>query len=117
MNLESNLKKINTHGRRADSIVNAMLLHSREKTVVETEPVDLNGMLNEYIKLAYHSAKAKTPGFVLEIRTEFDELASIQAVPHDLGRVFINIVDRLSPNFIKLLNPGNGYTGGNTFFI
>lgn len=26
-------------------------------------------------------------------------------------------MDRLSPNFIKLLTPGDGYTGGNIFFI
>ena len=33
------------------------------------------------------------------------------------ANLFINILDRLSPNFIKLLTPGEGYTGGNTFFI
>lgn len=26
-------------------------------------------------------------------------------------------MERISPNFIKLLTPGNGYTGGNVFFI
>ena len=31
--------------------------------------------------------------------------------------LFINIMERLSPNFIKLLTPGEDYTGGNTFFI
>lgn len=33
------------------------------------------------------------------------------------GNLFINIMDRLSPNFIKLLVPGDDYTGGNSFFI
>jgi hypothetical protein len=33
------------------------------------------------------------------------------------GNLFINIMDRLSPNFIKLLRPGDEYTGGGTFFI
>lgn len=32
------------------------------------------------------------------------------------ANLFINIMDRLSPNFIKLLTPGNDYTGGITFF-
>jgi hypothetical protein len=33
------------------------------------------------------------------------------------ANLFINILDRLSPNFIQLLTPGNAYTGGQTFFI
>ncbi len=33
------------------------------------------------------------------------------------ANLFINILDRLSPNFIKLLTPGDTYTGGQTFFI
>ena len=32
------------------------------------------------------------------------------------ANLFINIMDRLSPNFIKLLTPGDDYTGGITFF-
>ncbi|MEI7812121.1 MAG: Z1 domain-containing protein [Ignavibacteria bacterium] len=32
------------------------------------------------------------------------------------ANLFINIMDRLSPNFIKLLTPGDEYTGGITFF-
>jgi Z1 domain len=32
------------------------------------------------------------------------------------ANLFINIVDRLSPNFIKLLTPGEEYTGGIEFF-
>lgn len=32
------------------------------------------------------------------------------------ANLFINIMDRLSPNFIKLLTPGDDYTGGTTFF-
>lgn len=32
------------------------------------------------------------------------------------ANLFINIMDRLSPNFIKLLTPGDDYTGGKTFF-
>jgi len=32
------------------------------------------------------------------------------------ANLFINIVDRLSPNFIRLLTPGDEYTGGKVFF-
>lgn len=33
------------------------------------------------------------------------------------ANLFINIMDRLSPNFIKLLTPGSEYTGGIQFFV
>jgi len=31
--------------------------------------------------------------------------------------LFINILDRLSPNFVQLLTPGDAYVGGVTFFV
>lgn len=41
----------------------------------------------------------------------------IQYTATPQANLFINILDRLSPNFIKLLTPGDVYTGGATFFI
>lgn len=41
----------------------------------------------------------------------------IQYTATPQANLFINILDRLSPNFIKLLTPGDSYTGGQTFFI
>ena len=33
------------------------------------------------------------------------------------ANLFINIINRLSPNFIQLLTPGPGYTGGHRYFL
>ena len=44
--LRDNLDKIVQHGKRADSIVKNMLLHSREGSG-EHRPVDINGLVDE----------------------------------------------------------------------
>jgi len=51
------------------------------------------------------------------LRAVFNHHTFLQYTATPQANLFINILDRLSPNFIKLLTPGEGYTGGNTFFI
>ena len=51
------------------------------------------------------------------LREVFNHHTFLQYTATPQANLFINILDRLSPNFIKLLTPGEGYTGGNTFFI
>jgi len=92
--LLANLQKIYEHGRRADRIVHAMLLHSHNKTGDRPEPTDLNGLVDEYVVLAYHAARARDARFLPEIEAEYDAgLGEIEATPRDLARVFLNIVD------------------------
>ena len=57
-----NLDKIAQHGKRADSIVKNMLLHSREGSG-EHRPVDVNALVEESLNLAYHGARAEKQGF------------------------------------------------------
>jgi signal transduction histidine kinase len=91
--LESNVKKINEHGKRADSIVKGMLLHSRGKSG-EMQLTDINALLDEYIKLAYHGMRAQDTKFNIKIETDFDPtLSSISVVPQNISRVFLNIVN------------------------
>lgn len=52
-----------------------------------------------------------------ELRGVFPHHTFLQYTATPQANLFINIMDRLSPNFIKLLTPGDGYTGGNIFFI
>jgi signal transduction histidine kinase len=59
--LTSNLEKIGEHGRRADGIVKSMLEHSRGGTG-ERRDVDLNGLVEEALNLAYHGARAHHVG-------------------------------------------------------
>ena len=91
--LELNVGKINEHGRRADSIVRGMLLHSRGKAG-ERQDIDLNALLAEYTSLAYHGLRAQDQSFNVKIETEFDPaVGKVRVVPQDLSRAFLNIVN------------------------
>jgi signal transduction histidine kinase len=90
--LTGNLEKIAEHGRRADGIVRSMLLHSRGG-VGDRQVVDLNGLVDEALTLAYHGARARDPNFNITMEREFaPNLAPIEVVPQDLTRVFLNLI-------------------------
>ena len=59
--LRGNLEKIVQHGKRADSIVKNMLLHSRQGSG-EHRLVDINALVEESLNLAY-TARAEKEGF------------------------------------------------------
>ena len=54
--LKGNVEKVVQHGKRADSIVKNMLLHSREGSG-ERRPADINSIVEESLNLAYHGAR------------------------------------------------------------
>src|SRR5262249_23032791 len=60
--LKDNLGRVVQHGKRADSIVKNMLLHSREGSG-EHRPVEINAIVDESLNLAYHGARAEKQGF------------------------------------------------------
>jgi signal transduction histidine kinase/HAMP domain-containing protein len=89
--LDHNVKKINEHGKRADSIVKGMLLHSRGKAG-EKQKTNLNDLLNEYLNLAYHGFRAQDSTFNTKMETNYDaSLEPINVVPQNISRVFLNI--------------------------
>jgi len=91
--VEANLKKILEHGKRADGIVKSMLLHSRGKSG-ERIPTDLNKLIDEYVKLAYHGMRAVDKSFNIDIRTDFDKsIGVMDLVAQDLSRAFLNIIN------------------------
>jgi len=91
--LRSNLEKINQHGKRADSIVKGMLLHSRG-TSGEKVLTDINDLLDQYVNLAYHGMRAQNKEFNITIEKDYDEtLEKISVVPQDISRVFLNIIN------------------------
>src|SRR5882724_506903 len=51
-----------------------------------------------------------------DLRALFPLHTFLQYTATPQANLFINIMDRLSPNFIKLLRPGKEYTGGLQFF-
>lgn len=89
--VRENLIKIDEHGRRADSIVKNMLLHSREGTG-EKQLVDLNALAKEALNLAYHGARATDKEFNVDLATDFATgLDKIACQPQDLQRVILNL--------------------------
>ena len=89
--LVSNLERIRTHGERADRIVHDMLMMGRGSG--ERHPTDLNRLLEQNARLAFHSARALDPEFQLSIQEQLDpEVGEVSVIPQDLGRVFLNMV-------------------------
>jgi two-component system NtrC family sensor kinase len=90
--LKENLGKVVQHGKRADSIVKNMLLHSREGSG-EHRPADINALLEESLNLAYHGARAEKPQFNVALQRDFDEAAgTIDVFPQEITRVFLNLI-------------------------
>ncbi len=88
-----NLKKIHEHGTRADKIVKGMLMHSRGKSG-DIQKTSINGLVDEYVNLAYHGMRATDPSFSVDIRTELDpDVGDLNVVPQDLSRAILNIVN------------------------
>src|SRR5882724_4788813 len=90
--LKGNLEKVVQHGKRADSIVKNMLLHSREGSG-EHRPADINAIVEESLNLAYHGARAEKSGFNITLRRELDPAAGmIDLYPQEITRVFLNLI-------------------------
>lgn len=110
-----NEDKISHHGKRADSIVKGMLLHSRTNSG-EKEPTDINVLADEYLRLAYQGLRAKDSRnaaylqgsanpqdtehpqgsakkpFNAQINTDFDPtIGKVNVVPQDIGRLLLNL--------------------------
>mgnify|MGYP000367267878 CR=1 FL=1 len=91
--LTQNQEKINHHGKRASNIVTSMLQHSRTGTG-KKEPTDVNALADEYLRLAYHGLRAKDKSFNAKMVADLDpNLGKIDAVPQDLGRVLLNLIN------------------------
>jgi signal transduction histidine kinase len=88
----SNLDKVVQHGRRADSIVKNMLLHSREGSG-ERRETNVNAMVEEALNLAYHGARAEKPGFNVTIVRELDpDAGKAELYPQEITRVLLNLI-------------------------
>jgi GAF domain-containing protein len=81
--LRDNLDKVVQHGKRADSIVKNMLLHSREGSG-EHRPVDINALVEEAVNLAYHGARAEKQAFNITLERSIDPtVGQVECFPQD----------------------------------
>ena len=90
--LQGNLDKVVQHGKRADSIVKNMLLHSRQGSG-EHRPVDINALVEESLNLAYHGARAEKQGFNITLERSLDPAAGeVDVFPQEITRVLLNLI-------------------------
>jgi two-component system, NtrC family, sensor kinase len=90
--LQGNLDKVVQHGKRADSIVKNMLLHSREGSG-EHRVVDINAIVEESLNLAWHGARAEKQGFNINLERSFDPGAGeVDLYPQDITRALLNLI-------------------------
>ena len=90
--LQGNLDKVVQHGKRADSIVKNMLLHSRQGSG-ENRPIDINTLVEESLNLAYHGARAEKQDFNITLEKLFDPAAGeVDVFPQEITRVLLNLI-------------------------
>jgi GAF domain-containing protein len=90
--LKDNLEKVVAHGKRADSIVKNMLLHSREGSG-DHRPTDINALVDESLNLAYHGARAEKPQFNVTLQRDFDpDAGTAELFPQEITRVLLNLI-------------------------
>ena len=88
-----NEEKIHFHGRRAESIVKNMLLHSRGDKEQKL-PTDINAMIEEFTNLAFHGMRARDKSFQADFKFDLDnKLPQMKVVAQDIGRVILNLVN------------------------
>jgi len=88
-----NQQKIAEHGKRADSIVKNMLQHSRG-TAGLPEFSEVNRLVDEYVRLAYHGYRAKQKDFNVKLDIDMDpSVGKLEMVAQDMGRVVLNLLN------------------------
>jgi signal transduction histidine kinase len=91
--IKLNDEKIREHGKRADSIVKSMLMHSRTNSG-QKEPVDINALVDEYVRLSYHGMRARDKEFNIELETIYDDkIGKVNVIQQEIGRVILNLVN------------------------
>jgi len=89
--IEFNLRKINDHGTRADSIVKSMLQHSRGGSG-KMEPTKINSLIKEYTNLAFHGMRAGKNAFNLDLDLDLEpDLGDVNLIAEDFSRVLLNL--------------------------
>lgn len=89
--LVDDLQTITSHGRRADGIVRTMLLLARG-TGSERVHCDLNALVDESLKLAFHGERARDRNFNVSIEQDLDpKVGQLEIAQQEISRVLINL--------------------------
>ena len=97
--IRTNAIEIKESGQRADLIVSSMMDHANKNHGNHIE-IDLNKLIEEHIRLAYHGYRKNQEALDISIYKDFDiNIPPISINPQGIGRVLINI---LSNSFYAL---------------
>lgn len=89
--ITGNIQKIGYHGKRASSIVNNMLVHSRTSKGVK-EPTDINDLVETYLRTSYEEMLIKNKSFEAVVEKQFDPaVGKLNVIQEDIGRVLLNL--------------------------
>ena len=89
--LNMNIEKVSTHGKRADNIIKSMLRHSHGAKE-EKKPTNLNRLCDEFLMLAYHSVRASFPDFNCKIIKHYQpDLPKANVMTQEITRVMLNL--------------------------
>ncbi len=89
--LSENMTRIKNHGNRADRIVHDMLSLGRGEG--KAQEIDMNVLVQENAKLAFHGMRSTLKDFQLHMTFELDPaVGKAVVIPQDFGRVIVNIV-------------------------
>lgn len=90
--LKGNLEKVVQHGKRADSIVKSMLLHSREGSG-ERRATSINDLVQEGLSLANNGAFPERMKFSIPVEQDLDpDAGTARVYPQDITRALLNLV-------------------------
>jgi two-component system NtrC family sensor kinase len=107
--LDSNLRKIAEHGKRADGIIRGMLLHARKRSG-KRDNVELNTLATECVQLAYHSVRNQDMTFNARIESDLDQgVGCVEIFPQDMSRVLVNLATNA---FHSVLEKSKGGSSG-----
>ncbi|MCP4605659.1 MAG: GAF domain-containing protein [Proteobacteria bacterium] len=84
-------RKIIHHGNRIHGVVKNMLKHPR-RDAVERRLTDVNALLEQAVRLAYHSMRAVDSSFNVTIIEDFDPgVGEVELVSQEVNSVFLNL--------------------------
>ena len=85
-----------------------MLQHSGRSST-QKESIDLNALVNEYLRLSYHGLRARDKSFNSLIRSDFDQsIDNIQVLRQDIGRVLLNLFNNAFYSMMEKTKHTNG---------
>ena len=91
--LGQNVQRITEHGKRANTIVQDMLLHSNTNKA-ESRWTDLNALVTMHVELACKSSRLVNPGLRVRVLRQLDPaVGEVFLCPQDFGRALLNVID------------------------